>query len=346
MNKRKAAVFLLALCLLPAGALEVKQGMMKLVIDESSARISLYKLVDIAKGRYEPLFYDLDPRTSYATLSFNGRQVKLGDAADYRFSVARTDTGARIEFHSSSCVIDEDLDFVNSVGAALADGVKLSFKLTNVSQKEADIGLRFLLDTNLGEKSGTHFRTDLREKVTGESLLEPRTGDSWLSSPGEKLETMAVLKGSGLDGPDKVILANWKRINEEPWYFEPVPGRSFTLLPYSVNDSAVALFWMPKTLAQGESRSLSLILGLYNEKGYPLQTQGLDAGTQALFESTVLASTKATDEKSAMEADLIAVRDLLSRMDQALSSGKPLSADQIDAWKEILETLEARKKGK
>jgi hypothetical protein len=47
-----------------------------------------------------------------------------------------------------------------------------------------------------------------------------------------------------------------------------------------------------------------------------------------------------------MEADLIAVRDLLSRMDQALSSGKPLSADQIDAWKEILETLEARKKGK
>jgi hypothetical protein len=324
-----------------AAALEIKSGIVKAVIDEGNARVSVYKLVDVAKGRYEPLLFDIDPRTSYASLSFAGRIAKLGDASEYRFTVSKTEAGARIEFKSAYCIVDEDLEFVTSAGSALADGVKLTFTVTNVSQQDSAVGLRLVLDTWLGEKSGLHFKTDLQPKITEEGALGAASGDSWIESGNDKTAMMVVLKGSGFPSPDKVVFANWKRLNDEPWNYEAVAGRSFTLLPYSVNDSALSLYWLPGELAKGSSRKYTTIIGVFNEKGFP---GGAAGDTSALYAQS-LSSSVSADPSAAMAQDLLTVRDLVARIDQAMAGGKALSADEIAAWLKILDRLEERKKG-
>jgi len=344
---RKPAIALalcLAIGLAPAAALEAKEGLVKIVVSETSARVSLYRLTDVAKGRYEALVFDQDPRTSFATLAVDGKYYRLGDSSEYRFTVSRTDTGVSVEFRSASCAVREDIDFAKSEGAALADGVRLRFTLENVSQKDSELGLRLLVDTWLAEKSGLHFRTDRRARVAAESEIGKADQDAWISTPGEKADLMIQLSGGAGEKADRVLLANWKRLNDEPWGFEANGARGFTLLPYSVNDSAAALYWNPATVKRGASRKASVVLGNFNEKGYPAVSAPADAATEAIFAQTVL-SAPGADRGASIAADLVAARDLISRIDRALASGVPPSAEEIAAWNRILDRLEERKKG-
>ena len=325
-----------------AYGLEAKEGLVRLVVNDTTARISLYKLVDVAKDRYVALLFDQDPRTSFVTLSIDGRQVKLGDAADYRVAVSRTDTGVKIEFRSSACVVREILDFAHSDGSALADGVRVSFELENISEGDSRLGLRYLLDTYLAEKSGIHFTTDQRSRVSEETAITPSSADTWVATPGDQASFMAQFSGPGIDRPDLVLLANWKRLSDSPWSFDANGQRNFTQVPYSINDSAMALFWEPTLVQRGATRRVSFVMGSFNPKGYPPATAATE--TEQIFSSTVLGSTP-PDKATAMAADLVAVRDLIARIDRALASGAQISDDEIATWKKILDRLEERKEG-
>ncbi|HUW41562.1 MAG TPA: hypothetical protein VMV90_11175 [Rectinemataceae bacterium] len=322
--------------------LEAKEGLVRLVVNESNGRLSLYRLVDVAKSRYVALFYDQDPRTSFATLSIDGHLVRLGDDSDYRVSASRTDTGVRIEFRSAVCVVRELLDFARSEGSTLADGLRVTFELENVSDRDERLGLRYLLDTCLAEKSGIHFATDQRARITQETSIAPSSPDTWIETPGDKASFMVQLAGPGIDRPDQVILANWKRLSDAPWGFDVNPQRDFTLMPYSIDDSAMALYYEPALVSRGGVRRLSFVMGSFNGKGYP--KAGASGDTEAIFGSTVLGAS-APDKTTALETDMVAARDLIGRIDRALASGTPISADELAAWQKILDRLEERKKG-
>jgi hypothetical protein len=336
------AAALLLSCAAALPALEAKEGLVKLIVNEANARISVYRLTDIAKGRYEALIFDQDTRTTFATLSADGRQSKLGDASDFRVSAARTDTGLRIEFRSSSFVVRQLLDFAKSEGSALADGIRVTFEIENVSEREASIGLRYLVDTWLGEKSGVHFVSAGKPRIAEETAILAASDDKWVGSPGDKASFMVQFVGPGIDRPDKVVLSNWKRLSDSPWAFDVNPQRNFTLIPYSINDSAIALFWEPAPVGRGASRRLSFAMGSLNEKGYPVASG--KTSTEEIFASTVL-TTGTPDVATSMAGDLIAVRDLISRIDRAISAGGTISNDELSAWGKILDRLEERKKG-
>jgi hypothetical protein len=333
-----------AISALPLGAiaLEAKEGLVKLVASESTGRISVYRLIDVAKGKYEPLIFDQDPRTSLVTLSADGRQAKLGDSSEYRFQVSRTDGGIRIEYRSASCVVRETYDFAKSAGQALADGVRVGFEMENVSERESMLGLRVLIDTWLGEKSGTHFRTAKLPRIGSETALSSTGGDTWVASPGERASFMVQFSGDGIDGPDEVLLSNWKRIADAPWGYDANPQRNFTLVPYSINDSAIALYWEPKAVSRGGTRKASFFMGSLNEAGY--RAPDGKTKTEEIFAATVLAPGT-PDASTSLAADLVAVRDLVSRIDRAIAAGGAISDDELAAWKKILERLEERKKG-
>ena len=348
MKRIPAAAALILLGSLALHALEAKEGLVKLVVNEATARVSLYRLVDIAKGRYEALIFDQDPRTSFATLSADGRLYKLGDASEFRVSAARTDTGVRIEFRSASFVVRQSLDFARSDGSTLADGVRVTFALENISEREVQLGLRYLIDTWLGEKSGIHFITDKRSRVSEETAILRTDADAWVATPSGPSTTsgktvfMIQFSGPGIDRPDRVLLSNWKRLSDASWGFDANSQRNFTLVPYSINDSAAALFWEPVSVARGGTRSISFAMGNMNEKGYP--TDDGKSSTEAIFAATVLGAA-APDAATSMAADLVAARDLIARIDRAMAEGGTISADELAAWRKILDRLEERKKG-
>jgi hypothetical protein len=348
MKKAFAISALILASALSLCALEAKEGLVKLVVSESNARISLYRLTDVAKNRYEALIFDQDPRTSFATLSVDGKLYRLGDSSDLRSTVTRTDSGVRIEFRSSSFVVRQDLDFARSAGAALADGIRVTFALENISEREVSLGLRYLVDTWLAEKSGTHFYTDKRPRVNVETAILRSDADAWIGTPigpypqATKSGFMVQISGDGVDRPDKVLLSNWKRLSDATWGYEANSQRNFTLAPYSINDSAAALFWEPVSVARGGTRNLSFAMGCLNEKGYPAADG--KTSTEQIFAATVLGAP-APDASTSMAADLVAVRDLIGRMDRSLAEGRALSPDELAAWKKILDRLEERKKG-
>jgi hypothetical protein len=342
----QAAAALTALALsataVPAAALEAKEGLVRLVVNETSARVSLYRLIDVAKNRYESLLFDQDPRTSFMTLNVDGRTVKLGDSSDYRFSVSRTDQGAVIEFKSAACAVRQTVAFAKSAGSALADGVRVSIEIENLSERDSSVGLRYLLDTWLGEKSGAHFSTDQRPRVVEETAIPSDAPDAWISSPGDKASFMVELSSKDRQKPDRVVLANWKRLSDAPWSFEPNPQRNFTLIPYSINDSAMSLYWEPAVLPRGGVRKLGFAMGTFSEGGYP---EGVvKTATEEIFASTVLGAAP-PDAATSLGADLVAVRDLIQGIDRAIAAGGEILPQEIAAWKKILDRLEERKKG-
>ncbi len=337
------AIVLGLVALATTSALEAREGLVKIFVDETDARFVLYRLVDVTKDRYEALFFDQDPRTSSLTLSFDGRQYRLGDSAEFKQAVARTNGGVSIEFRSAFARVTERLDFARSAGASISDGIRLSIDVENVSQKEAPIGLRLIVDTDLAEKSGVEFTTPNSSRTSNETLYEGPAVPAWVATPGEVSSFMLQFVGDGLSSPDRVHLANWKRLNEASWILDASNARNFSLLPYSINDSAIAAYWLPKNLAAGAKETVTVAMGSYNDKGYPIAQAS--KGADELFSKTVLNQSASTDKKTLIESDLLAVRDLLTRIDLVLSSGSAPSPDEIAAWKKILDLLDQRKKG-
>jgi len=328
--------FLILACALgsSAFALEVRDGRMRLVVDDRSGRFALYYLADVTKNRYVPLLYDQETRTTYPTLMVDQKAYRLGETAEFRTTVAKDGAGVTIEYRSSFSVIRQSFSFTTSTGATLSDGVMISVTVENVSQKDSTIGFRYLFDTWLGEKAGTHFVAPSGTVLGTEALYGIDSTEPWIKSPGDAGASLQVALTGPATRPDRVIAANWKRLNDASWAIETNASRNFTLLPYSVNDSALALYYDPVVVRPGASRAIIIALG--NETSGPQRT--------AISTPVPATSVPAVDSVplDAM-ADLIAVRSVLDAIDAALSSGSALAPEEQASLEATLKRLEARK---
>jgi len=342
----KKPILLLMMLLLVASVafgLEIKDGRMKLVIDEKSGRFSMYYLSDVAKSRYVPLLYDEETRTTFSTLSFDQKTYKLGEASDFRINVAKEDSGGvRIEYRSSFCVVRLTFSFVTSPGASMADGVALEYEVENVSQKDTPVGLRILFDTWLGEKTQTHFTAQAAGPLSGEIAFGGDYVDSWIRSSEASAGTkdavsLQIQLSPPATKPDRVLAANWKRLSDSMWTFDASTSRNFTLLPYSINDSAIALYFEPVIVRPGSTRKLSTILSQAND-GYPADSSSV-ALTSAALVVTAPAVTAPLDEM----VDLVAVRNVLDAINASLRSSAVPTPEELEAMESIVRQLETRK---
>jgi hypothetical protein len=340
--KKMTLVLVVALALASAvSGLELKDGRMRLVIDDRTGRFALYYLEDVARNKYVPLLYAEETRTTYTTLLYDQKTYKLGDASEFRASVARDGSGgARIEFKSSFCVVRQTFAFVSSPGSTMPDGVLVDFVIENVAQKDAPVGLRLLFDTWLGEKSQAHFSAQAAGALLGESALYGDFQDAWIrsanASGGSTSEaSLQIQLAAPATRPDRLVAANWKRLNDAAWSFDANPSRNFTLLPYSINDSALALYYEPVEVRPGSTRGVSVLLSQAND-GYPVAAAGTQAAAPAI---SAPSETAPLDEM----VDLIAVRNVLEAINAAMASGADVPAAEIQALEAILQRLETRK---
>ncbi len=336
--KRLVIFFLLGCCAFSVlSALEIKEGRMRVVIDERSGRMAFYYLADMTRNQYAPLLYDQESRTSYPTLVLDQRTYKLGESGDFRISVSRQPGGAMIEYRSAFCVVRQRISFVSSTTSSLADGVSIQFEIENVSEKDYSAGLRYLLDTWLGEKSGRHFTSPVSGPLQGETLLTGEFTERWMLSSGDNATT-AILLDTPSTKPDRALFANWKRINDAPWLFDVNTTRGFTLLPYSINDSALALYYDSASLRRGATRSITVVMG--SESISSLANRVADDALPAVAATfTALSDSAPLD----LRADLITVRDFIRAINTLLESGEEPAQDELDSLKSVLQRLETRK---
>ncbi len=336
----------LLLCAAVLWPLEVTQGRLKLTLHEGIGRFSLSYLMDPKGTAYKPLLVANDPRTSSLSLSVGNRVFRLGDDRELREKVEKTKDGARFVWTSPSLVVTEEFSFISSPGAATPDGVLITLAVRNVSDQELSIGVRYLFDTYLGEPSYVHFRTDKLAEMSRELVFakadRPRHWVSPMVGDPEDLGLMCMLTGPGITAPDKIVFANWKRLSDASWGLETSPSRTFSLMPYSVNDSAVCHYFDPRAVPKGFELRLATVLGRYTRAGFSLPAELAAAPEVSTPQPPAFTGAATREAIQAARAEMAALEELISRVDKKLSTGQEASDEELSQMDAAIAGLKER----
>ncbi len=330
-------------------ALELSGGKIKVVLHETNGRFSLYYLDNIAQKKYISLLFDKDPKTTALFVTLGNRIFTMGDTSFFSQKlVINSDTSASFVWTSKIIEITETFTLIKSQKSAFFDGVKISLLVENISESPQNVGMCYLFDTYLGEKNKKHFITSGGMDIRAETYY---TSDfpAYFISPTDTSSSFkglqCMLQGPGITIPDKVIFANWKRLKENIFSYTVHDSRNFNYLPYSINDSAVALYYYQHPLPVQGKRHVVLALGAATGSFF----RGIKTGTEAseinkLYAQTVKTPGSAFDRKTAVETDLLAVNNLLKTIDKDLQSPGLLNKEDIALIKQIIDNLTQRKK--
>lgn len=350
-------VMLALLALAPIGALEVSQGRMRLCLQENTGRFTLYYLNE-KEGLCEPLFSDQDPRTSFAAINIDDRIFRLGESASMHIRVEEGASPAYV-FESPTLVVREEFSFINTPSSSVSDGLQITLRVINRQPKPANIGLRFLLDTYLGEKDGdSHFYINNRA-VISETIIEGNSERWWVSRNGQiSLMGSAAIGGKA---PDYIYFANWKRLNEASWKPVYAKGRNFNYLPYSIQDSAVCYYFDPKPVPPNGELTCLISLGIEDPSGFespktqavapvpvkekppaPTQIPPAYQGREVEFPIDKEDPSRLLGIGNSREADLALLRSLIERLDMYINGKIEISKEELAAIELTISLIKAR----
>jgi len=159
----------------------------------------------------------------------------------------------------------QTLSIIRSSTTGLLDTVRIEYSLENTSDRAANVGLRVMLDTMLGQNDGAPFRVGELAIISDTRFEGDAIPDFWqafdsLSDP--RVMAQGSLRGTDVTVPDSVAFSNWGAMADGLWDFDFEPGRDFTRLGEFELDSATAMYWNPRPLAPGERRSHVVHYGL------------------------------------------------------------------------------------
>ena len=327
-------------------SLETVNGRVKLILHEGIGRFSLYYQTGLSGRKYLPLFVDQDPRTSTIKLVINNKIIKLGESSEFKESAELTASGARFIWESSRIKIIMDFAFIASKTATLSDGVKITISLENISDQSLEAGVSFLLDTYLGEEKSPHFTTDSKMQINREATISLKESAAyWLSPWAEDPANIGLqcpISQDGITRPDKIVFANWKRLNDVSWSYETSDSRNFNLLPYSINDSAVCHYYEPARLKPGTIREIVIVLGNYSASGYSIFSDRDKKLDNLLKEAVAPTSGDTVDPLIAIKEDLSTVNNLISEINRMLADVSEVTAEEIRVLEEILKSLRSK----
>ena len=315
---------------------DIETGGIRLELDEKSGSFSLSSLEN-GKNSAIPLIYPEDPRTSYFSIVVDNRIYNLRSGSDFRREYIQEADRHIIRWTSRQLEINQEFRIIPAVSSDADDGLAVRFRIRNTSSRKLSIGLRYIIDTYLGEQKGPHFLRSDNRSINGETeLVAPYP--QYILSPGNGSQDtglMVMLRAPGLTSPDSVVCANWKRLNESSWSYTVNPSRSFSHPPYSINDSALALYYNPVQLQAEEERLISLAFGPYVPGGYAPDSQiSVDA----------LADRIPSDDPTGdPEHEVVLVRDLLSQIDQLMDNGEDVPEEKLRLLRQLLENLKKRR---
>ena len=318
----------LAFLLLPTAlfALQVDQGRMRLVIHEGIGRFSLYHLPTAAGSDYQPLLLDDDPRTTVVSVIEGNRVYRMGESSAFTEAIEPTSGGAVILWTGKNLLVRQEFMFVTSAGSVLADGLRIDVTVRNIGSRQVMAGLRYLLDTYLGEGVEAHFTLSSGEKVTRErTALKGSMGSFWQSAPEGAVGLQVMTGGTGVTIPDRVVFANWKRLNDASWDYETSTSRNFNLLPYSINDSGASLYYDPREVAALSDFTVTLVMGASNPTGFSADAVGSTSKITQILEKAT--TDRAEDPVLSLRADVQTLDDLIQQINLQLAGGKIQEAE-------------------
>ncbi len=198
-----------------------------------------------------------DPWSSYTTIRIDGE--------DYEFISNNSSYDNETLSAVSTMLVDDvlitqTLQIVYNETTGIKDTVKINYTAENQSPTTKDVGIRIMLDTMLGDNDGAPFKVPSLGNVTYErELYGNDIPDYWqvfdnLTNP--TVFAVGTLNKPNDLKPDKVQFASWADIDPELWDYSIDKSRSI------IGDSAVAVYWNPKSIAAGDETSVNTYYGV------------------------------------------------------------------------------------
>lgn len=334
--KRAVLFVIMSIALIEIGAsLDIRDGLVRITTDDLTLCPTLYRLVNIAgKSKYEPLWFNTDPRTSFIAISIDNRIYRMGSSQEYQTTQRRIQNGIEIEYRSVTNRVTQRIMLAALAGSRVANGFVIELEVENYTSRDMKMMLREVCDTWLGENRGNHIALASNPNVIDEMFLDATSKEPYIVSPGENA-SVALLFDSE-PRPDSVVVANWKRLSDSKFSYDSQLMQGFTLSPYSVNDSALGLYWneriVPaKSAVKVASRWLSG--GPGNEfiswlaQNYPPKE---NSATSIPAESQGNDATSSPNLAS-FSLDIEAIRALIARIDTAIGDIDSLKPEELQS---------------
>jgi hypothetical protein len=266
-------------------------GYIRLVINESKGCFSLYYLTDPQKMRYEPLFNPNDSSASFLSVIVDGEVYKLGSSNQFKSRIEREKKDMALIFESPFLKVTQLFSPVRTTSSKMANGVKITISVKNTGTERSFVGVKMLLDTDLGERrGGTPILTNT-QVVKSELLIDGHSSERYWISRGKKISLMGSIVNPVRTygkSPDYVHIANWRRLRDASWMLPYSQGRSFNNLPNSVGDAAVCYYFGPQMIERNRIVTYTVFLttedpAWYNRAEQPI----IDNLTPAIVSDTV-----------------------------------------------------------
>ena len=346
MFKRIAAPVLLIFFIIALNAADIDNGRIKISFEEKYGAVTFSYLKELGGKNYLPLIFSEDPRTTQFNLLVNNQVFNVAESFDFEPSFENLGKSGRYTWRSKQLEIVQEVSFLSSANAPLADGVMLKFTIKNISSQRLAVGLRYLIDTYLGEGKQSHFLNDYASPINHETGFTSTSAPKYILSPYNNSPDkglMIMLRSPGVTLPDSAVCANWKRLSDSAWDYAVNTSRNFSRPPYSINDSAVLLNYQPGPLTPGAERSIVLALGYYAPGGF---SPSLAEGNEKI--GNLVASLSEEDPAAASgkgnpEAELAAVRELISQVDDLLAAGEEIPEEKLLLLRQLMDTLKTRR---
>jgi hypothetical protein len=203
------------------------------------------------------------PGTSFDTIRVDGSDYIYGSTG----SVISPPTDINSSTNQSSWQVtpaieaSQTLSIVTGPSTGHPDTALIATDITNTDSVSHQVGLRAMIDTMLNNNDGAPFFIPGAGGVTTETEFTgaavPQFWQAFYSlTSSSQYSSQGTLVGGGATTPDRFVVAAWPRIFGTAFDYSITPGLSVTA------DSAVAVYWMPRTLAPGATLHLATMYGL------------------------------------------------------------------------------------
>ncbi|UCH35370.1 MAG: hypothetical protein JSV65_03190 [Armatimonadota bacterium] len=217
------------------------------------------------------------PWTGYATVRVDGQdwvfggptQKRAGKSGQYG---AVTQPPQVVEGRAITCAcklgpveVKQELSFARSITTRMHDTTRIAYTVSNTDSAPHSVGVRIMLDTMLGDNDGAPLRIGDRAVTTATSLAAGALPDFWqafdsLSAP--TVTAQGTLRAAGVEPPERMIAVDWGTAADHPWEFPLPEGRDFTRAGEAELDSSALIYWDPRPLPPGASRTYDTFYGL------------------------------------------------------------------------------------
>jgi len=208
--------------------------------------------------------------TSNTRLWVDGDTPIIGSGGTWRRPPGQEGERIAASWEYRGVRVDQNLKLIAVATGKPRDTMRVEYTLRNTDTRPHAVGVRAMIDTLIGNNDGVPFVVPGRVGVTttacemeGEKVPEfvqaLETGE--LTNPGV---IVRITLRDGEKRPDRVVLSGWAG-GDMPWEYLAALGGTGASLRRGGNgepDSAIGIYYSPRTLAPGAKRKVAFYYGL------------------------------------------------------------------------------------